>query len=90
MLKITALVGGSNHEVVWDDDGEVSGSTEALEMIEAFDGKVVITPTGPEVSVSIEDPHSVLAFLRDFADHVEVDGEMPDWPYEDLPSGAIA
>lgn len=42
---------------------------------------VLITPTGPEVPVTEQDPRSVLRLLeRDF-DAVTVTGEMPPWPY---------
>lgn len=93
MLRIATDVGGSAHEVIWTDEGEVQGDEAALEMIAAAsDVEVMVTPTGPLVPVSIEDPRSILAFFEETG-HVEWEGEMPPWPYaldeDDAPRRAI-
>lgn len=84
MLTITASVAGQNYQATWDPDFEADEDLAAVLAWAADSGEtVMVTPTGPLVPVSTEDPRSVLAYLEQDAEAVTVEGEMPPWPYPD-------
>jgi hypothetical protein len=64
-----------------DDDGLVvsAGPVSTLALLRLHEGeRVKMTPTGPEVEISLDDPQGIVAGLIEHTEVVAVEGDVPD------------
>ena len=90
----TFRVGHDLVEVSVDQDGNVAPVGFAVMRDEAIrrGAQVMLTVTGPEVPLAVEDPPSTVTWLIDMFEIVDVLHDAADWPDDPrtyLPDGAV-
>jgi hypothetical protein len=77
----TAVVGQAPDQRPPDSDvvGVTAGSPSVLAVLEMNDGDMVrVTPTGPTITLDVNDPESVYGALLGLTEVVTTTGEVPD------------
>ena len=85
MLTILVERGGLAFHAVWDQ-GELAGEEPIPDLIDAMAAagvEVLVTPVGPSLPVSVQEPRTIVRALEDEGATVTVEGDWPDPTWED-------